>query len=180
MELKRIGNTLQEFEKIITEYQDRLFRFAFFRTGCSADSQDIVQEVFIKLYRENGHLSAVNNIRNYLYRSIANACTDYLRKRNRLKFEQIDKAFLPESMMQSDISQEMIQKEEFQRLEKMMAELPGEQSEIIRLRVFDDLSFIEISEIFELPVTTVKSRFKYGIDKLKLSIESQKEVCYGL
>ena len=40
-------NIFDELEKVITEFQDQLFRFAFFRTGSLADSQDIVQDVFV-------------------------------------------------------------------------------------------------------------------------------------
>lgn len=43
-----IGKRLDELERVIELYQDALFRFAFFRTGSLADSQDIVQNVFLK------------------------------------------------------------------------------------------------------------------------------------
>ena len=42
-----IGKRLDELERVIELYQDALFRFAFFRTGSLADSQDIVQNVFL-------------------------------------------------------------------------------------------------------------------------------------
>ena len=44
-----IGKRLDELERVIELYQDALFRFAFFRTGSLADSQDIVQNVFLKM-----------------------------------------------------------------------------------------------------------------------------------
>lgn len=53
---------LKELENVITEFQDQLFRFAFYRTGCFAESQDIVQEVFVKLYNENGRLATICNM----------------------------------------------------------------------------------------------------------------------
>ena len=176
MEVDYGRNKLEELENVITEFQDQLFRFAFFRTGSFADSQDIVQDVFIKLYHENANLHAVNNIKNYLYKSISNACIDYCRKSRKFKFEPIDKAVLPEN----EASHCMIEIEEFNRLEKLLSDLPCEQSETIRLRVFDNLSFVEIAVILEVPVTTIKSRFKYGIEKLKSKIETFKEVYYEL
>lgn len=181
MEVANGHSKLVELENVITEFQDQLFRFAFFRTGCFADSQDIVQEVFIKLYHENGNLQMVNNIKNYLYRSISNACIDYNRKSRKLKFEPIDKIVLPLSMHENnEASHHLIQIEEYNRLEKLLSGLPDEQSETIRMRVFDNLSFVEIAEILEVPVTTIKSRFKYGIEKLKNRIATLKEVYYGL
>jgi RNA polymerase sigma-70 factor (ECF subfamily) len=180
MEIANGCSKLVEFENIITEFQDQLFRFAFFRTGCFADSQDIVQDVFIKLYFENDNLHSVNNIKNYLFRSISNACIDFHRKSRKLKVESINKAILPVYMQENDASHNLIQIEEYNRLEKLLSELPAEQSEIIRLKVFDNLSFVEIAVILDIPVTTIKSRFKYGIDKLKNKLVKLKEVNYGL
>lgn len=171
---------LKEFENVITEFQDQLFRFAFYRTGCFAESQDIVQEVFIKLYNENGHLASIRNIRFYLFRSIANACIDYHRKNERLKLDTLDKAIIPNNLNEKDASHELAQREEYHRIEALLRKLPEEQAETIRLRVLDDLSFTDIATILNIPVTTAKSRFKYGIDKLKSKVLKLKEVNYGL
>jgi len=180
MELAYGRSKLLELENVITGFQDQLFRFAFFRTGSFTDSQDIVQEVFLKLYHENDNLHMVKNMKHYLFRSVSNACTDYRRKSKHLKFEPIDTTVLPADLHEKDALHEMIQTEEFNRLEKLLSELPDEQSETIRLRVFDNLSFVEISVLLEVPVTTIKSRFKYGIDKLKKKIAPRKEANYEL
>ena len=171
---------LEELGTVITEFQDQLFRFAFFRTGSFADSQDIVQEVFIKFYQENSHLSSVKNIKFYLFKSISNACVDYHRKTRKLKFEVLDKLIQTSDLQEADALQNLIHREEYNRIEELLNELPNEQSEAISLRVLDNLSFAEIAAILDVPVTTVKSRFKYGIDKLKTKIVNSKEVSYGL
>ena len=171
---------LKELGNVITEFQDQLFRFAFFRTGSFADSQDIVQEVFIKFYQENSYLSSVKNIKFYLFKSISNACVDYHRKTKKLKFEVLETITSTSVLHEKDALQKMIQIEEYDRIEELLSELPNEQSEAISLRVLDNLSFAEIALILDDPVTTVKSRFKYGIDKLKTKIVNSKEVSYGL
>ncbi len=171
---------LKELENVITEFQDQLFRFAFYRTGCFAESQDIVQEVFVKLYNENGRLATICNIRLYLFKSIANACIDYQRKNEKSKFETLDKAIIPNNINEKDASHEMVQREEYHRIEALLQKLPEEQAETIRLRVLDDLSFTDIATILNIPVSTTKSRFKYGIDKLKSKVFKLKEVYYGL
>lgn len=162
---------MEELENVITEFQDQLFRFAFFRTGCLADSQDIVQEVFMKLYKENSNLTSVCNMRFYLFRSIANACIDYQRKIRKLKFDTLDKVMIPHDLNEKDASHELILKEEYRRIEELLHKLPVDQAETIRMRVLDELSFTEIATVLGVPVTTVKSRFKYGIDKLKQSLK---------
>lgn len=74
----------------------------------------------------------------------------------------------------------MVQREEYHRIEALLQKLPEEQAETIRLRVLDDLSFTDIATILNIPVSTTKSRFKYGIDKLKSKVFKLKEVYYGL
>lgn len=50
---------LQELERIIDQTQHALFRAAYFRTGSLADAQDLVQDVFLKLWNDVDHLSKV-------------------------------------------------------------------------------------------------------------------------
>lgn len=180
MKIANGRSRLSELENVITEFQDQLFRFAFFRTGCFADSQDIVQDVFIKLYHENGNLHAVSNIKNYLFRSISNACIDYCRKSKISKLYPLDQTVLPLNGYENDALHNLILIEEYNRLEALLSGLPAGQSETIRMRVFDNLSFVEIAAILEVPVTTIKSRFKYGIEKLKCQIVTPKEDNYEL
>jgi RNA polymerase sigma-70 factor (ECF subfamily) len=69
----------------------------------------------------------------------------------------------------------MIAGEEFRRINSLLSSIPEEQAEVIRLRVIDEMSFVEIAEIMKAPVTTIKSRFTYGIIKLKTNVNYQKE-----
>lgn len=173
-------NRFNELEQVIVEFQDQLFRFAFYRTGSLADAQDIVQDVFIKLYRDASCILSVKNLKGYLIRCVANACTDYQRTDKRNRFEQLDKATIPLEQHEGAASDILMLIEEYNRIEAMLRELPNDQAEIIRLRILDDLSFVEIGQLLEIPTTTAKSRFKYGIDKLKSKIEKKKEAHYEL
>ena len=76
-----IGKRLDELERVIELYQDALFRFAFFRTGSLADSQDIVQNVFLKMVDSSRDLAHVGDLKNYLFRCVSNACCDWTEKR---------------------------------------------------------------------------------------------------
>ena len=167
-----------ELEQFITEFQDQLFRFAFFRTGSVADSEDLVQDVFVKLYRSQRQQVPIKNIKHYLFRSIANACTDFQRK-GKYHFESVEKIEDSTTLQVKDASWPLLIKEEYKRIESLLQHLPEEQAEIIRLRVLDHLNFTEIAVLLSQPVTTVKSRFKYGIDKLK-NILHPKEIIYDL
>ena len=148
--------------RIIDVYQDSLFRFAFFRIGSLADSQDIVQNVFLKMYEDRFDISKIDNLKNYLFRCISNSCSNYLRKKKTHSSVSLDSIVVKTAEEDTD----EIAKE-YERIAKMMESIPEEQAEVIRMRTIDSLAFTEIADILDIPVTTVKSRFKYGVDKLK-------------
>ncbi|WP_295935530.1 RNA polymerase sigma factor [uncultured Alistipes sp.] len=156
---------IDQLGQIIDQYQDQMFRFAFFRTGSLEDSRDIVQDVFLKMYGRIGRNAVIDNVKSYLYRSISNSCSDYMRRKQSTKHVPLNQAL---QYPEKDDDRELI--EEYQRIDALMEELPGEQAEVIRMRTVDSLAFTEIAEILGVPVTTVKSRFKYGIEKLKTKI----------
>ena len=57
--------------------------------------------------------------------------------------------------------------DDYQRIALLLKEIPDEQAEVIRLRIYGDNSFAQVAEILSLPLPTVKSRFLYGLEKLR-------------
>jgi RNA polymerase sigma-70 factor (ECF subfamily) len=168
--------TRQEFEAVVEDLQDRLVRYAFLRLGSLQEAEDIVQEVFVRAYADRRNRRAVTQVRSYLYRMAANACTDLLRKRERsgVPVETVEAMNLPDGRKSSfEIASAL---EELQRIEAVLKRLPGRQSEVIRLRVFDELPFVEIAEVLGRSPATVKSRFRYGLRKLRKIVRNEWEV----
>lgn len=143
-------------ERLVDEHGEQLFRFAYFRTGCRADAEDAVQEAFLRF--ASADTARITHPKAYLFRTVANACTDRLRRRPRLQ---------PLSGQLSVPEEDAPAREEYERIERLLGQLPAEQADVIRLRTAGELRFTEIAQLLDCPVTTVKSRFRYGIDKLK-------------
>lgn len=139
----------------ITAYHAELYRFAALRTGSRSDAEDIVQEAFLKMLTASGEII---HPRAYLYRCVANACCDLKRRRT---FHE------PLRPDQPQEDPDPALREEAERLAARLDRIPPEQAEVIRLHTFASLRFTEIAEILDIPVTTVKSRFQYGIAKLR-------------
>jgi len=155
-------NKMRQLERIIDEHQQQLFSFAFFRVGSYEVAQDIVQDVFIKLYENIQHLSAANNVKAYLLKTISNACTDYIRKNGKIQFVDVEN--VANELTDEDEKRCLF---EFLRIDDILNNLPAEQAEILRLKFVDSLNFVEISELLDVNVNTVKSRYKYAIEKLR-------------
>lgn len=158
-------------DKLITDYQDELFRYAYFRTGSADDARDVVQEVFLHLYKAFRKSGEIENVRAYLYKSVSNGCITLIHERS--KFTEMNQAH-------ENIAEENVEStNDFKNIARLLSKIPAEQAEVIRLKVMEEMKFTEIAELLSEPLTTVKSRFKYGIDKLKEIIKS-KEMYYEL
>lgn len=148
------------FDSIVSQHQDRLFRFAFMRVGVRETAEDMVQDVFIRLFRAMSEGKKILNPESFLLRSINNACIDrYRRKRpSSVIIDEIED--IPEEA-DSDID------EEFRRISRLLAGLPFDQAETLRLKCYDGLTFRQIAELQEIPEATVKSRYRYAIRSIR-------------
>lgn len=138
-------------------YQEPLYRYAFFRLGSRSDAEDVLQDAFLKVAAST---TTINNPKAYLYRAVASGCVDMLRLRG--KAFPIDEKAITQAHTNSTIAEE-----EFQRIDQLLRKLPEQQSEVIRLHIHGEMKFTEIAEMMDSPVTTIKSRFASGIERLK-------------
>ncbi len=155
------------FEELVDTYLDRLVCFAFRQLGSVQDAEDAVQEVFVRVYANRSKLGGVSSVGAYLFRMVANACTDLLRKRQ-TRAKVIEELGTMESACDGKNPAEIAEAtEQLRRVEKLLSCLPTAQAEVIRLRVFDELRLNEIAEVIGCSVNTVCSRLRYGFRKLR-------------
>lgn len=149
-----------------TEYRNML-QYACYRLGCCDDAEDSIQDIFLRMSDKvyGTYEQKPEHLRNYAFRSLANECTDRLRRRQADKFVTLEKvaAVTEES--------ETVFEKEHRNITSLLADIPEEQAEVIRLRLYGNKSFADIAEIMDIPPTTAKSRFQYGIEKIRKAIE---------
>lgn len=126
---------LKLLERIVDRRQDSLYRFAYFRTGSQADAEDIVQDVLLRLFHSDCNLDRIDDVERYLWRAIANRCCDYHRHRRNATLPTERAAAL------ADDSGDQELREEYERIAGLLATLPEEQAEVIRLKTADSLTF---------------------------------------
>jgi RNA polymerase sigma-70 factor (ECF subfamily) len=155
-----------EFSDIVDGYADRLVRFASRRLNSIQDAEDIVHDVFVRMFTADRH-DPIGRYGPYLFRSVANGCIDLRRRRARLTDLDDDMVLDRLSSTGPDPAEAAQVAEEQGRAEAMLRRLPPEQAEAIRLRVFDGLSLDEIASVLDCPINTVSSRLRYGFQKLR-------------
>ena len=147
---------LAELERIVVERQDWLFRFAYMRIGVREDAEDVVQEVLLSVFRRLQEKMHVESVEQYVIRS--------------LRMVSLDKA---EEVPVHEGDRQI--HEEFVRINKLLDTLPQEQSEIVRLKCYDDLTFKQIAELQDIPEATAKSRYRYAIMHIQQMLKKKGE-----
>lgn len=152
--------TSSEFEKLINQRKDKFYRFAFGILKNSEDSQDAVQEVVLRLWKNRRSLDASKNLESYCLNAVKNYCFDIKRKqKQQQKFQKVvDFDFQEESNV-----------EHADMLEKLKAELhklPDQQRIAVELKDFQGLEYGEISEITQQSIKTIRANVSRGRKRL--------------
>ncbi len=164
--------SISEFEALIDAMQHRLVQYAYCRLRRREDAEDVVQEVLVRAYRDREKHRSVTHAGPFLFRMAANLCTDVLRRRKHEGGPLEDVA--PEfAAAGADVLAAAEAATRQRWIEESLRRLPSRQSEAIRLRVYGDLPFEDVARAMGCSVPTVKSRFRYGIQKLARVLKRQ-------
>lgn len=154
----------EALNSIINKYYDEIYRFCFYLTGCETDSYDITQEVFLKFIRYVDSYQ-YKNLKGYLLMIARNLCYDFFRhKKDIVCIEEVAETGKEDS--------EITVVEDGMLLKQALLEISEEQREVIILRIYEELKFMEISKMLGCNISTVKSRYHLGIKKLKKIMEA--------
>lgn len=132
-------------------YRDRVYSIALhFLRGDVDAAEDVVQEVFVRFFRAAPGFRADARLSTYLYRAVANACTDELRRRRRLVFGD-----LPE---RHEAPAESTAAEDRAVILSAVSRLSPKLRLVVLMRYFDELSYDEIAVALSVSAGTVASR----------------------
>ena len=162
-----VDNSFTQIEAVFTAELQSLYSYACYRLGAREEAQDVIQELYLKLHRQQHH--EVRSARCYLYRALSNSCTQLLRERRRIEYVDVTSL---RDLKAEDITPSNFDEEQA-LIARLLATLPDEQSEVIRLQLHGECTFTEIAEILDIPVPTVKSRYRYGIEHLRKELQKQ-------
>jgi RNA polymerase sigma-70 factor (ECF subfamily) len=154
---------------VFDRYRDRVHAIALhYLRGDDAAAQDVTQEVFVRFFRLAAGFRADARISTYLYRAVANACTDELRRRRRFVFV----GDIPESLHPED---EGAAAASFggaggnsgdPRIQRAVQSLSPKLRLVVLMRYYDDLSYDEIAAALEITPGTVASRLSRAHEQL--------------
>jgi RNA polymerase sigma-70 factor (ECF subfamily) len=152
-----------QFDALYNQYYERLVLFAESYVGDLETAEDMVQDVFLSLL-SRGNLKDVEYSRSYLYSCVKNGCVDYLRK---LKVVDPLDSKLFDAMYYSGDFDLWKQEELIRRVREEIEKLPGQRQEILKMSVYEKMSYPRIAEITGLSINTIKTHMKKAYQDLR-------------
>lgn len=169
------------FEKILTQYERRIFNLIYRFVGNYEDASDLTQETFINAFRAFPRFRGEAPIFIWLCRIAVNTCRNLHRQKERLKpFQgpsldtggEEEEAFFPEPGDRTFQPDLVLERAELRRvIENAIQSLPSDYRLVIILRDLQELSYQEIAEITGLSLEAVKTRIHRGRKMLRKIIE---------
>lgn len=165
------------FDHLFRSYYPGLCTYANSYLKSSDISEEIVQEVFVRLWEKHNKILIHTSIRAYLYQSVFNGCISYLKNIQSTAFKHIDveDVSIRHELMSMDLADS-----EFTRLfsedverdfESAIGELPDQCREIFRLCRTDNLSYKEIAGMLKVSKSTVKTQMSRAMNRIMKQME---------
>ncbi len=151
-------------------YKQKVYQTAFAITGDPDVASDILQDVFLRLFRYSKTIDPNRPLDPWLYRVAANQCYSWLKSRRRWFHPLEDIADWLNSSEDTPLSELMGIDEDWLHVQKGLSALPVAQRLVVVMYYLNDLSIDEISAALNVPAGTVKSRLHYGREALKKSL----------
>jgi RNA polymerase sigma-70 factor (ECF subfamily) len=156
--------------RAMQEHESALVGYAAGIVGDLDLARDIVQDTFLKLYEQEPGRIAAAGLRSWLFTVCRNRGLDALRRRRRTVSLQ-DEPMLELASREPTPAEAAEHAEEAGALLRLLARLPANQREVIRLKFQNDLSYKEISEITGLSATNVGFLIHTGIKRLRQMLQ---------
>jgi RNA polymerase sigma-70 factor (ECF subfamily) len=174
--MKIIGNTKSEdelaFEILFRKFYVRLCGFANKFIANSAESEEIVQEVFLNIWKKRDHLKLDNEIRPYLFKSVQNLCYNFLDHKKVVDnyYSVIEIVYKNQS---GDFNTyESILYTEFQsKINEAIGSLPEQCRLIFQMSREDGFMYVEIANKLGISVKTVETQISRALSKLKAELK---------
>lgn len=168
-----LNGSTYAWEKLVKRYETQIFNYGVRLTGNSSDAMDLMQEVFMGVYRNLHRFRGDAKFSSWIFRIAHNKAVD-MNRRRRLLSNQLrinDDEFDILDILPGDTGNEPDEKlgtqQQNGKITRMLARLSLEQRLVVEFKVFQSLTFDEIAVMQDISTNTVKTRFYTALKKLK-------------
>jgi RNA polymerase sigma-70 factor, ECF subfamily len=177
---RTLAGETDAFSLLVRRWERSIYGLSLRMLGRDEDARDVCQETFLAAFRNLRKFRGDAKFSSWLYRIALNACHSRLRKQIAMAEQPIDQEGgdgrsyeiadsglegLPERL-QRDQRAEMVR--------KALQALPAELRQVIIMKEYEELTFAEIAEILQIPISTVKSRAYTGLRQMAARLEKMR------
>jgi len=169
---RSMGGDLDSFNQLVLRWERPIYALAYRVIGREEDARDVAQETFLRAFRALKGFKGQAKFSSWLYRITLNLCRDWIRRERRTPVVQapegVDVIELAGEDTPSETVEALVSRHELGRaVAKAMSQLPEEQRTAIILKEYHGLTFQEIADLLDCPLSTVKTRLYQGLTVLR-------------
>ena len=164
------------FGEIVRRWERKIFALCFGMLGREDDARDACQEAFIAAYRNLGNFRGEARVSSWLHRIAVNQCLT-TKRRQKSRAEDfldeedgsVDRVFVASPHLSPARTTE--KSERMSLVRQAVGALPTDLRQVIVMKEFEEMTFLEISETLEIPLSTVKSRLYTALKQLRMRLD---------
>lgn len=167
------GGYDEAYSVIVTRYRERIHQFIFRYTKNHLDSEDLVQETFLRVFRSRNSYERIARFSTWLFTIAQNLIRNQYKRSQRMHMVSLSQTDDQEQEITLDLPDTGVSVDDQLHLSMTMAHLqksldaiPAEFRDVLKMRDIQQLTYEEIMEITHLPMGTVKSRINRGRARL--------------
>lgn len=171
-QLKDVQTKEQAFRVLISEYKERLYWHIRKIVVSHDDTDDVLQNTFIKIFRGIDNFKQDSKLYSWMYRIATNESITFLNKR--AKERNIDISEIKQELVSTLDSDSLFTGNHIElTLQKAIATLPQKQQLVFNMKYFDHMKYDEISEVLDTSVGALKASYFHAVKKIENYIKTQ-------
>lgn len=173
--LQRIATGDQAaFRQVYASFYRRLYQFAHAIVGIREPAEEVVEDVFIRVWQQRARITEIQNLRVYLYTATKNTSLNYVSRKAR---ESITEPFdhIPIELDGSAVNPEqlLITTEMYRKIQQAVEALPPRCKMIFKLVREDGLRYREIADILNISVNTIDVQMSIAVRRIAAALETE-------
>ena len=163
-------NDQHAFKQLFKHYYTGLFQFAASIVKIKEVAEEIVEDLFVKIWNKRSTIVNISNLRVYLYVSIKNQCLNYINRRADTHVMDLNQLDVICTELVPNPEDLMVATELLQLVNKAIHELPPKCRIVYKLVKEDELSYKEVAEILDISPRTVENHIAVAVRKIAASL----------
>ena len=175
----------EAFDTLLNRYQSKLYSYIFYVVHDEEVANDLFQETFLKaLVRiKEGQYTSSGKFYAWITRIAHNLVMDYFRNKeqeNTVSNDETEYDLLNSiQLAEHTVEDQMLVDQSLNDVKKIMGSLPESQSEVVRMRLYEEMSFKEIADKLNISINTALGRMRYAVINMRAIARERNISLYG-